>query len=91
MSLSAPSLLGRVSSSNGKCAFYPAAVESFEEAGLNPAIVEGLVLKFLVNIGMASGRRIAAELGLPFRPVSRVPPRAQEPADPRLRQFGIGQ
>ena len=49
-------------------AFYPRAVESFEEAGLNPAIVESLVLKFLVNGGMAPGRRIAAELGLPFGP-----------------------
>ena len=91
MSLSASAVLGACSSSNGKSSFYPRAVDSFEEAGLNPAIVEGLVLKFLVNTGMASGRRIAAELGLPFRPVSRLPPPAQEPADPRLRQFGVGQ
>ena len=40
----------------------------FEEAGLNPAQVEGLVLKFLLGIGIASGRRIADELGLPFGP-----------------------
>ncbi len=53
---------------NVTCSFYPRAVESFEEAGLNAAIIEGLVFKFLVNCGMASGRRIAAELGLPFRP-----------------------
>ena len=31
-------------------------------------MVESLVLKFLLNTGMASGRRIAAELGLPFGP-----------------------
>ena len=53
---------------NVTCSFYPRAVESFEEAGLNAAIIEGLVFKFLVNCGMATGRRIAAELGLPFRP-----------------------
>jgi len=64
----APSLLGHVSNSNGKSPFHPAAVDDFEEAGLNSAIVEGLVLKFLVHSGLASGRRIAAELGLPFRP-----------------------
>jgi predicted ATPase with chaperone activity len=43
-------------------------VDGFDAAGLNPAIVEGLVLKFLVNMGMATGRRIAAELSLPFGP-----------------------
>ena len=48
--------------------FYPRSPSSFEEAGLNAAIVESLVLKFLVNSGMASGRRIATELGLPFGP-----------------------
>jgi len=68
MSLSVPALLGRISSSNGQSAFYPRTVNSFDEAGLNPAILESLVLKFLLNIGMASGRRIATELGLPFGP-----------------------
>jgi hypothetical protein len=58
----------RVSSSNETTAFRPPAVDGFDEAGLNTAIIEGLVLKFLVGVGMASGRRIAAELGLPFRP-----------------------
>jgi predicted ATPase with chaperone activity len=43
-------------------------VSTFEEAGLNYALVESLVLKFLVNIGTAPGRRIATELGLPFGP-----------------------
>ena len=51
-----------------KIAFRPKAVESFDQAGLNFAQVEGLVLKFLINIGVASGRRIAEELGLPFGP-----------------------
>jgi predicted ATPase with chaperone activity len=68
VSLSVPSLLGRVSSSNGQCKFHPNAVNTFDEAGLNAAVVESLVLKFLMNTGMAPGRRIAAELGLPFGP-----------------------
>ena len=48
--------------------FRPRPVASFDQAGLNFAQVESLVLKFLMNIGVASGRRIAEELGLPFGP-----------------------
>jgi predicted ATPase with chaperone activity len=48
--------------------FRPLPVSSFEEAGLNFAQVEGLILKFLLNIGVAAGRQIAEELGLPFGP-----------------------
>jgi predicted ATPase with chaperone activity len=69
--LSAPSVLPPlldVRNANGRGAFYPRAVNTFEEAGLSQAMVEGLVLKFLLNLGTASGRRIAAELGLPFGP-----------------------
>ena len=54
--------------SNGRTAFHPEPVTTFEEAGLDYAMVESLVLKFLLNLGTASGRRIAAELGLPFGP-----------------------
>jgi len=68
VSCTAPSLKRPVSNPNGKKAFQPPTVDSFEDAGLNAAIVEGLVLKYLVNCGMAAGRRIAVELGLPFRP-----------------------
>ncbi len=65
MPLSAPSTIP--AHANGEAAaFRPHAVESFEEAGLSQAAVEGLVLKFLLKIGVASGRRIAEELGLPF-------------------------
>jgi predicted ATPase with chaperone activity len=35
---------------------------------LNAAFIESLVLKFVFNMGMASGRQIAAELGMPFGP-----------------------
>ena len=47
--------------------FRPRQVSDFEAAGVNPAQVEGLILKYLLTVGMASGRRIAQELGLPFR------------------------
>ena len=47
-------------------AFRPRAPIDFEEAGLATPLVESLVLKFLLQAGTASGRRIAAELGLPF-------------------------
>ncbi len=58
----------RASSLRARDGFRPRVVDSFEEAGLNPAITESLVLKYLLSIGMAPGRRIATELGLPFAP-----------------------
>lgn len=48
--------------------FRPKPVYDFEEAGLNYTQVESLILKYLAAIGVASGRRIASELGLPFGP-----------------------
>ncbi len=48
--------------------FSPAPVSSFEEAGLNHAQMESLTLKLLLIEGQAAGRRIAAQLGLPFGP-----------------------
>ncbi len=71
MGVSAPSLLSGVApatGSKGKARFVPRAVSNFEETGLSYALIEGLVLKFLVNAGTATGRRIAAELSLPFGP-----------------------
>jgi predicted ATPase with chaperone activity len=71
MGISAPSVLGNMpvdAGANGKKPFVPRAVTNFEETGLSPAMIESLVLKFLANIGTASGRRIANELGLPFGP-----------------------
>ncbi len=57
-----------VSESPRREAFRPRVVDSFEEAGLNLAVVESLALKLLMNVGMCSGRKIAQELGLPFGP-----------------------
>jgi predicted ATPase with chaperone activity len=71
VSFTAPSVLPALfDGENGKSrrAFRPKTVNSFEEAGLNDVVLESLVLKFLLNIGTASGRRIATELGLPFGP-----------------------
>ena len=71
VNLSAPSVLPPLfdlETSPSRRAFRPAVVSTFEEAGLNDALVESLILKFLINQGSASGRRIATEMGLPFGP-----------------------
>ncbi len=51
-----------------KAPFRPRAVNDFDEAGLNYTQIESLILKYLATIGVASGRMIASELGLPFGP-----------------------
>jgi predicted ATPase with chaperone activity len=55
-------------STEEKRVFRPRPANDFGAAGLNTAQIESLVLKFLLNFGNASGRRIADELGLPFGP-----------------------
>lgn len=67
MSLASPSTLPSVSLEE-KPAFRPRVVTDFTSAGLSLAAVESLVLKTLLNLGAASGRRIADDLGLPFGP-----------------------
>ncbi|WP_152050770.1 AAA family ATPase [Tautonia marina] len=62
-----PSTLPSFGSAEAKL-FRPKEVTDFTSAGLNPALVESLVLKFLLGVGVSSGRRIADELGLPFGP-----------------------
>jgi len=46
--------------------FTPAQPKSLDEAGLNEALVEGLICKRLHVIGMESGRAIAEHICLPF-------------------------
>lgn len=46
--------------------FRPAEVQTLEETGLSPTLVESLVTKHLLNVGSDSGRRIADKLCLPF-------------------------
>ena len=51
----------------GREAFYPAEPQSLEETGLSPVLIESLVLKFLLQVGSASGREVTARLCLPIR------------------------
>jgi predicted ATPase with chaperone activity len=51
---------------DGHGVFRPRPPRDLAEAGLNDGLVESLVLKFLSSLGVASGRRIAHELGLPY-------------------------
>ncbi len=45
----------------------PAEAESVHSAGVNETLLEAIVYRFLRNIGEAEGRRIAAQVKLPFR------------------------
>ena len=45
--------------------FLPVPPKNFKEAGLDPGIVESLVLKYLAAVGSATGATISAELCLP--------------------------
>jgi len=67
VSASAPSTLPSLDDAP-TAPFRPKAPADFRAAGLSPAQVEALILKFLVGIGVASGRRIADELGMPYGP-----------------------
>ena len=67
MSIAAPSTIPSINL-NAKPTFKPQMVHDFFAAGLNPALTESLILKFLLGIGTATGRRIADELCMPFGP-----------------------
>ncbi len=67
MSMTAPSVLPSMTPSESS-AFRPKPPVDFLSAGLAPAQIESLVLKFLLGVGVATGRRVADELGLPFGP-----------------------
>ncbi|WP_435006113.1 AAA family ATPase [Tundrisphaera lichenicola] len=47
-------------------AFRPSRPTSLSSAGLNPSRIEGLILKTVQFVGVASGRAVASYLGLPF-------------------------
>ncbi len=67
MAIAAPSVMPAVPTL-AKAAYRPREPVSFEEAGLNHAQIESLVLKYLLGVGLATGRQIASELGLAFGP-----------------------
>ncbi len=52
--------------------FWPVAPDSFAATGLRKTQVESLILKFLLNIGLASGREIADQVALPFRLLQKL-------------------
>jgi predicted ATPase with chaperone activity len=53
-------------------AFRPAEPKSIEETGLTAALVENLVLKYVMLIGSAAGRQIADQICLPFNIVEPI-------------------
>ena len=76
---------------NGQTPFVPKAVADFEGTGLSHALIESLILKFLVNIGHRVGATDRRRAGLAVRAVPGFPPPAQEPTDCDIRQLGDGQ
>jgi hypothetical protein len=46
--------------------FRPAEPHSIEETGLSPTLIEDLIVKYVLAVGSANGREIAAQLCLPF-------------------------
>jgi len=51
----------------GGDSYHPAEPQSLDETGLSPVVIETLIIKFLLQVGSASGREIAGRLCLPFR------------------------
>jgi predicted ATPase with chaperone activity len=61
--------IGLPTESTGGEPFVPKAPNTFKEAGLDPGVVESLMLKYLQSVGSASGGEIAREMSLPAEPV----------------------
>ena len=59
------------SSAARPAAFVPKQPATFKEAGLDPAVVESLILKHLFAIGTCSGADISHELCLPVEPIAQ--------------------
>lgn len=70
--LQAEPSLGLPDSARVDALFIPQAPKNFREAGLDPGIVESLVLKYLAGIGSATGATIAADLCLPAESVVQL-------------------
>jgi predicted ATPase with chaperone activity len=49
--------------------FVPKSPKNFDEAGLEPSMVEALILKYLADVGSSTGSQIAAHLRLPVAPI----------------------
>ena len=48
-------------------AYHPTEPQSLEETGLSPVLIEALLLKYLLQVGSATGREIATRICIPFR------------------------
>lgn len=46
--------------------FRPAEPRTLEETGLTPTLIEGLIIKYVMLIGSASGRQVSENVCLPF-------------------------
>lgn len=63
-------------SSTAASGFVPRQPGSLREAGVSPAVMERIIMRFLLQTGSLAGRRIGQQLRLPFRLV-----------EPMLRQL----
>jgi Mn-dependent DtxR family transcriptional regulator len=59
-------LLGPQNDEGAEKKFLPQEPTSLEETGLTSEDLERIILKFLLNRGSASGRKLAQQLGVPF-------------------------
>ncbi|MEN1679789.1 MAG: AAA family ATPase [Planctomycetota bacterium] len=57
---------GLLDSLLGDDTFSPAEPGSIDETGLSPVLIEGLVCKYLLQVGSAAGREIATCVAIPF-------------------------
>ena len=52
--------------------FYPLAPENLNQTGLNEKLIEDLILKLLLSLGVMTGRQIADEICLPFKAIEHI-------------------
>ena len=52
--------------------FYPLVPENLNQTGLNEKLIEDLILKLLLSLGVMTGRQIADEICLPFKAIEQI-------------------
>ena len=52
--------------------FYPLVPENLNQTGLNEKLIEDLILKLLLSLGVMTGRQIADEICLPFKAIEHI-------------------
>ncbi|MCA9035112.1 MAG: AAA family ATPase [Planctomycetaceae bacterium] len=58
---------GQRSASRDSNVYTPRQPQSMREIGIPPSMIEKIILKYLMQMGVETGRRIAGQLKLPFR------------------------